>query len=47
MKKETRFLCAQCGVPMHPQGCYTRYHTLKRYWRYVLNLKSLSYIVFV
>jgi hypothetical protein len=29
IKKETRFLCAQCGVPLHPEGCYTRYHTLK------------------
>ena len=31
IKKETRFLCAQCGVPLHPEGCYTRYHTLKHY----------------
>ena len=31
IKKETRFLCAQCGVPVHPEGCYTRYHTLKHY----------------
>jgi len=23
IKKETRFLCAQCGVPLHPEGCYT------------------------
>jgi len=22
-KKETRFLCAQCGVPLHPEACYT------------------------
>ena len=21
IKKETRFLCAQCDVPLHPQGC--------------------------
>jgi len=27
------------------EGCYTRYHTLKRY--YVLNFRSLSHIVFV
>jgi len=47
IKKETRFLCAQCGVPLHPEGSYTRYQTLKRYWRYVLNFKSLSHIVFV
>jgi hypothetical protein len=25
------FLCAQCGVPLHPEGCYTQYHTLKHY----------------
>jgi hypothetical protein len=31
IKKETRFLCVQCGVPLHPEGCYTRYHTLKHY----------------
>ena len=31
IKKETRFLCAQCGVPLHPEGCYKRYHTLKLY----------------
>jgi len=31
IKKETRFLCAQCGVPLHPEGCYIRYHTLKHY----------------
>ena len=31
IKKETRFLCAQCGVPLHPEGCYTQYHTLKHY----------------
>ena len=31
IKKETRFLCAQCGVPLHPEGCCTRYHTLKNY----------------
>ena len=23
INKETRFLCAQCGVPLHPEGCYT------------------------
>ena len=31
IKKETRFLCAQSGVPPHPESCYTRYHTLKHY----------------
>jgi len=31
IKKATRFLCAQCGVPLHPEGCYTRYHMLKHY----------------
>jgi hypothetical protein len=31
IKRETRFLCAQCGVPLHPEGCYTQYHTLKFY----------------
>jgi len=31
VKKETTFLCAQCGVPPRPEGCYTRYHTLKHY----------------
>ena len=29
IKKETRLLSAECGVPLHPEGCYTRYHTLK------------------
>ena len=29
------------------EGCYTQYHMLKYYWRYVLNFKSLSHIVFV
>jgi len=24
--QETRFLCAQCGVPLHPEGCYTISH---------------------
>jgi len=23
IKKETRFLCAQCDGPLHPEGCYT------------------------
>jgi len=23
IKKETRFFCAQCGVPLHPEACYT------------------------
>ena len=31
IRKETRFLCAQCGVPLHLESCYTRYHTLKHY----------------
>ena len=31
IKKETRFLCTQCGVPLHSEGCYTQYHTLKHY----------------
>jgi len=31
IKKETRFFCAQCGVPLHPKGCYKRHHTLKHY----------------
>ena len=26
IKKETRFLCAQCSVPLHPEGCYTISH---------------------
>ena len=29
------------------EGYYTQYHMLKHYWRYVLNFKSLSYIVFM
>jgi hypothetical protein len=29
IKKETRILCAQCAVPLHPEGCYTRYLMLK------------------
>ena len=47
MKKESRFLCAQCGVPLHPEGWYTWYRMMKHYWRYVLNFKSLSHTVFV
>jgi hypothetical protein len=31
LKKETRFLCVRCGVPLHPEGCYTLYHTLKHF----------------
>jgi len=31
IKKETRYLCDQCGIPLHPEGCYTRYHMLKHY----------------
>jgi len=31
IERETRFLCAQCGVPLHPEGCYTQYHMLKHY----------------
>jgi len=31
IKKETRFLCAHCGVPLHPEHCYTQYHMLKHY----------------
>jgi len=37
----------QCGVPLHPEGSYTRYHTVKHYWRYGLNFKLLFHIVFV
>jgi hypothetical protein len=29
--KETRIVCAHCGVPLHSEGCYTRYQTLKHY----------------
>jgi hypothetical protein len=47
LKKETRFLCVRCGVPLIPEGRYIRYHTLKHYWRYVQNFKFLSHIVFV
>jgi 5-methylcytosine-specific restriction endonuclease McrA len=31
IKKEARFVCAHCGVPLHTEGCYTRYHTMKHY----------------
>jgi hypothetical protein len=31
IKLGTLFVCAWCGVPLHPEGCYTRYHTLKLY----------------
>jgi hypothetical protein len=31
IKKETRFVCAHCGVPLNSEGCYTRYQTLKHY----------------
>ena len=47
IKKETRFLCAQCGVPLHPEGCYTRYHTSETLLKVCSNFKSLSHIVFV
>jgi hypothetical protein len=30
IKKETRFVCAHCGVPLHPEGCYTIYQTPKQ-----------------
>jgi hypothetical protein len=26
IKKETRFVSAHCGVPLHSEGLYTRYH---------------------
>jgi hypothetical protein len=31
IKKETIFVCTHCGIPLHPEGCYTQYHTLKHY----------------
>jgi hypothetical protein len=31
IKKETNFFYTQCDIPLHPEGCYSRYHTLKLY----------------
>jgi hypothetical protein len=31
IKKETRFVCTHWSVPLHPEGCYIRYHTMKHY----------------
>jgi predicted TIM-barrel fold metal-dependent hydrolase len=31
IKKEMRFVCAHCGVPLHSEGCYMWYQTLKHY----------------
>jgi hypothetical protein len=46
-KRETRFMCAPCGVPLHPECCNTQYHTLKIYWRYVENFKFFSPVLSV
>jgi hypothetical protein len=29
VKRETRFMCALCGVSLHAEGCCTQCHTLK------------------
>ena len=31
VRRETRYYCILCGVPMHPESCYVRYHTLVDY----------------
>jgi hypothetical protein len=46
IKKEMRFVCEHCSIPLHLEGCYTRYHTLKHYWRCAQNFIFLSLIVF-
>jgi hypothetical protein len=30
-RSETRYLCILCGVPMHKDNCFIRYHTLVEY----------------
>lgn len=30
-RSETRYLCILCGVPMHKERCFLRYHTLVEY----------------
>jgi len=30
-RKKLDFSVLKCGVPLHPEDCYTRYHTLKHY----------------
>lgn len=31
IRRETGFLCALCEIPLHCEGCWTQYHTLKVY----------------
>ena len=31
IRKETRYYCSLCGIPMHNRSCYIRYHTLVDY----------------
>ncbi|XP_069692449.1 modifier of mdg4-like isoform X14 [Periplaneta americana] len=30
-RSETRYICIVCGVPMHKENCFLRYHTLLKY----------------
>jgi hypothetical protein len=30
-RSETHYICKSCGVPLHQNECFQRYHTLKRY----------------
>ena len=29
IRSSTKFICSACNVPLHPEDCFTRYHTLK------------------
>lgn len=31
LRKDTRYICGFCKVPLHRGSCFERYHTRKRY----------------
>lgn len=31
-RSESRYMCIQCGIPLHHGSCYTKYHSLRKYW---------------
>lgn len=31
-RSETRYICLQCNIPLHQGPCYTKYHSLSKYW---------------
>lgn len=31
LRRETRYICERCCVPLHRGACYTAYHTLQKY----------------